>query len=69
MKYTNDSVSPPPKPIFTMDRLANILTGACKVGVKSIKSDDGKVDTELTRQNMQKCIPWTKKIQKGARAL
>ena len=32
-KYTNDSVSPPPKPLFTMDCLAHILSGACKAGV------------------------------------
>ena len=37
--------------------------------MKSIKSDDGEVDTELTRRNMQKYITWTKKIQKGERAL
>ena len=35
--------------------------------MQSIKSDDGEVDTELTRRNMQKCITWTKKSQKGAR--
>ena len=27
-KYTNDSVSPPPKPVFTMECLAHILAGA-----------------------------------------
>ena len=54
LKYTNDSVSPPPNPLFTMECLAHILSGDCKVGVQSIKSDDGEVDTELTRQNMQK---------------
>ena len=37
--------------------------------MQSIKSDDGEVDTELTRRNVQKCITWTKKSQKGARAL
>ena len=68
-KYTNDYVIHPPNPLFTMERLAHILAGACKAGVQSIKSDDGEVDTELTRRNMQKCITWTKKIQKGARAL
>ena len=68
-KYTNDSVFPPPKPLFTMECLAHILAGACKVGVQSIKSDDGEVDTELTRRNMQKCITWTKKSQKGVRTL
>ena len=40
-RYTNDSVSPPPNTIFTMDCLVNILAGACKAGVQSIKSDDG----------------------------
>ena len=52
-----------------MEFLSDILAGACKAGVQSIKSDDGEVDTELTRQNMQKCITWTNNIQKGARAL
>ena len=37
--------------------------------MQSIKSDDGEVDTELTMRNMQKCITWTKKRQKGARVL
>ena len=49
-----------------MDRLAYILEGACKAGVQSINLDDGEVDTKLTRRNTQKCITWTKKIQKGA---
>ena len=52
-----------------MECLAHILVGACKAGVQSIKSDDGEVDTELTRRNMQKYITWKKEIQKGARAL
>ena len=47
----------------------HIFIGAYKEGVKSIKSGDGEVDTELTRRNMQNCITWTKKSQKGARAL
>ena len=37
--------------------------------MQSIKSDDGEVDMESTRRNMQKFITWTKKRQKGARAL
>ena len=53
-KYTNDSVSPPPNPLFTMECLAHILAGACKTVVQPIKSYDGEVDTELTRRNMQK---------------
>ena len=68
-KYTNDSVFFSPKPLFTMECLEHILAGTCKAGVQSINSDDGEVDTELTRCNMQKCITWTKKSQKGARTL
>ena len=54
--YTNDYVYPPPNPLFTMNFIAHILEGDCKSGVKLIKSDDGKVDTKLTKQNMQKFI-------------
>ena len=35
------------------------------MGLQSIKSDDGEVDTELTRRNMQKCIIWTNKPEGG----
>ena len=44
-KYTNDSVFFSPKPLFTMECLSHILSGACKAVVQSIKSDDGEVDT------------------------
>ena len=44
-KYTNEYVFPPPKPLLTMECLANILAGAFKAGVQSINSDDGEVDT------------------------
>ena len=66
-KYTNESIFFPPKTLFTMECLAHILAGTCKVGVQPIKSDDGEVDMESTRRNMQKFITWTKKRQKGAR--
>ena len=49
LKYTNESVFLPTKPLFTMEYLAHILSGDCKAGLQSIKSDDGEVDTELTR--------------------
>ena len=52
LKYTNDYVSPPHKPLFTMECLAHILSGDCKSGLQLIKSDDGEVDTELTRRNV-----------------
>ena len=44
-KYTNNSVSPLPNPLLTMECLAYILAGACKAGFQSIKSDGGEVDT------------------------
>ena len=69
LKYTNESVFPPPKPLFTMECLAHISARACKVEVTSIKSDDGDVDTGLTRRDIQKCITWTKNIQKEEQAL
>ena len=68
-KYINDSFFPHPIPSFAMEYLANILARACKVGVHLIKSYDGDVDTELTRYNMQKCMTWKNKSQKGAQAL
>ena len=68
-KYTNDFVFFSPNPLFTVDCLAHILSGACKSGVQSIKSDDGEVDTELTRQNMRKCITWMNKSQNWEQAL
>ena len=52
-----------------MECLAYIYSGVCKAGVHSIKLDDGEVETELTRRNMQKCITCTNKIRKGSRAL
>ena len=33
-KYINDSVSPPPKPLFTIECLANILAGDYKAGAQ-----------------------------------
>ena len=44
-KYSNDSIIPPPNPLFTMEFLAHILTGDFKVVVKSIKLYYGEVDT------------------------
>ena len=67
-KYTNDSVFSP-NPLFTMECLAHTLLRACKAGVQSIKLDDVEFDTEFMRWNMQKCITWMKKSQKGARSL
>ena len=57
------------KPMFVMDLLAYVLTNACKAGVMGLKSDNIRVYTEVTRSNMQRCITWTKKSQKGAKSL
>ena len=67
----NTAMNPflPPKTLFTMECLAHVLVGICKAGLEYIKSDDGEVDTKFTRQNMQKCITWKNKSQKGAQAL
>ena len=34
-----------------------------------VKYDDGRVDTEVTRSNMQRYITWTKISQKEAKSL
>ena len=52
-----------------MECLAHILAGAYKAVFQSINLYYDEVDTELTRRDMQKCITWTKKIQKGAWAI
>ena len=52
-------------PMFLMECLAHVLANACKAGVMDIKSDDGRVDTELTRRNMQRCITWKKNHKRG----
>ena len=41
------------KPMFVMDCLYHVLDIDCKAGVMNVKSDDGRVDTEVTKRNMQ----------------
>ena len=50
--------------MFAMEQLDRIIVNACKEGVMYMKSDDVRVDTEVTRRNMQLCIPLTKKKTK-----
>ena len=57
------------KPMFVMECLAHVLDDDCKAVVMDVKYDDGRVDTEVTRRNIQRCITWTKKSQKGAKVL
>ena len=42
-------------PMFVMEILAHVLANACKVVVIDVKYDDIRVDTEVTRSNMQHC--------------
>ena len=56
------------KPMFVMDCLAYVLDDAFKEGVMDMKYDDGRVDIEVIRRNMQRCITWTKKHKRGKKA-
>ena len=56
------------KPMFVMECLADVLANSCNSGVIAVKSDDGRLDTEVNRRNMQRCIT-RKKIIKGGKAL
>ena len=49
-----------------MECLAHVLANAYKVVVMDVQYDDERVDTEVTRRNMQRCINW-KKIAKGGK--
>ena len=55
------------KPMFVMECLSHVLDNACKAGVMDVKSDDGRVDTEVTRRNMQRCITWKNNHRRGQR--
>ena len=57
------------KPLFEMDCLAHVISGSCKDGVVDVQSEDGLLDTPITRAKINKAIIWTKKSQKGAVAL
>ena len=51
--FDNTGVFDLVKPMFVVDCLSHVLANACKAGVMGVKSDDGMVDTEVTRSNMQ----------------
>ena len=38
--------------MVVMDFLSHFLSDACKAGVMSVKSDDGRVETDMARRNM-----------------
>ena len=41
------------KSIFVMERISHVLANYCKAVVMDVKSDNGKVDTEVARKNMK----------------
>ena len=49
------------KPMFVMKFLAHVLDNAYKSGIMDVKYDDGRVDNEVTRRNIQQCFTWTNK--------
>ena len=55
--------------MFVMDCLTHVLDNSFKAGVMDVKYDDVRVDNEVIRRNMQRCTTWTKKLQKGEKAL
>ena len=52
-----------------MDCRSHLLANACNAGLMDVKYDYVRIDTEVTRRNMQRCIAWTKQSQKGEKAL
>ena len=67
--FDNTRVFDLEKPMFVMDCLAHVLANSCKSVVMDVKYDDGRVDTEVIRRDIQFCITWTNKSQKGEKAL
>ena len=55
------AVFTPNKPIFQMEHLEYVIAWSCKAGVVDVKSEDGSLDTSITRANFNKSIIWTKK--------
>ena len=57
------------KPMFLMQLISNLLSNSCKSVVIYLQYNYYRVDTEVTRRNMQCYIIWRKKSQKGAKDL
>ena len=53
--------------MFVMECLDHVLDNVCKAGVTDVQYHDGRVDTEVTRRNMQHCITWTKNHKRDQR--
>ena len=59
--FDNMAVFDLENPMFVIKCLSHVLANDCKALVIDVKSDYFRVDTEVTRRNMQCCIIWTKK--------
>ena len=57
------------KPMFLMESISCVLDNACKAGLMYVKYDDIRVDTDMTRRNMQCYITCTNESQKGGSIL
>ena len=65
--FDNTGVFDLVKPMFVMEYLDHVLANNCKSWVINVQHDDGRVDTEVTRRNIQLWIIW--KSQMGAKVL
>ena len=54
--FDNTGVFDLENPMFVMECFAHVLANACKSGVMNVKSDDDRVDTAVTKSNIQRCI-------------
>ena len=57
------------EPMFVLGCISRVLDNACNSGVMDVQYDDVRVDTDFTMINMQRCITWTRKSQKGGKSL
>ena len=53
------------KPMVVMEFLSHALSNACNAGLMSVQSYGGRVNTDVNRSNIQRCITWTKKHKIG----
>ena len=49
-----------------MECVAHVIARACKADVVGVQSEDGPLDTSITREKINKAVTWNKKSQKGA---
>ena len=55
-KFDNTGVFDLGNTMFVMECLSHVLYNSCKELVMDVQYNDYRVDTEATRENMQRCI-------------